>query len=146
MSDTADETVAEPAGQSTPDPAEGAAAGQQPSCFSIHDQAGTGGRRPMLAATRAELHARVQPETVRLIEKIEAGMPSQATDEFTRVAEGLMQLVACTSLPDEEAAERVNQMPSGTLGGWQMSVDPACTPAPCLNQPNTHRHVIFEVS
>ncbi|KAB1119074.1 hypothetical protein [Micromonospora aurantiaca (nom. illeg.)] len=39
---------------------------------------------------------------------------------------------ACTSLSDEDATARMNLLPPGTSGGWQLTTDPA-----------NHRHLIF---
>jgi hypothetical protein len=88
--------------------------------------------------------ADLSPETRALIERTEAAMPSQRTDEFTRIRETVFNVQACTSLSDEEATERVNLMPSGTTYGWQLSTEPDHAPVPCNDKPDTHRHLVFE--
>lgn len=86
----------------------------------------------------------LMPSTVRLIEQIEAAAPTQQTPEFTRLGEMLLSIQVCTSLSDEEATTRANLVPPGTSYGWQLSTDPALAPVPCDDNPDTHRHLIFE--
>ena len=88
--------------------------------------------------------ADLSPATRALIEQTEAALPSQKTDEFTRLREGIFEILACTSLPDAEATERANLMPPGTTYGWQLSERPEHAPIPCADRPDTHRHLIFE--
>lgn len=86
----------------------------------------------------------LSPSTRRLIQTVEAATPRQHTPEFTRLREDLCWAQACTSLPDAQAVERMNEMPSGTSGGWTLSTDPQLAPVPCADNPTTHRHLIFE--
>lgn len=88
--------------------------------------------------------AGLMPATRDLIEKIESGIPSQATPEFTRLSEKMLSIQVCTSLSDEDATARANLMPSGTSFGWVLSDRPEVAPVPCNDQPETHRHLIFE--
>lgn len=90
------------------------------------------------------------PESIQnLVDAAEAALPGQKTPEFTRYAEGLFYASACTSLSDEEATVRMNEMPTGTRGGWAISADKTFTdgsphPNPCDDNPGTHRHILFE--
>lgn len=84
------------------------------------------------------------PQTRALIEQAETAMPSQDTDEFTRMRESLFGLQVCTSLSDEEATARVNLVPSGTHHGWQLTTDADAQPVACEDRPATHRHLLFE--
>lgn len=86
----------------------------------------------------------LSPATRALVEQVEGAMPSQSTDEFTRLREGLFNVQVCTSLTDEEATARVNLVPSGTAYGWQLTTDPDAQPVACADQPATHRHLLFE--
>lgn len=86
----------------------------------------------------------LRPETLALIERLEAAMPSQKTPEFTRLRESVFNVQACTSLSDEEATERVNRLAAGTINGWHLTTEPHLAPVPCEDQPDTHRHVVFE--
>lgn len=88
--------------------------------------------------------ADLAPETRALVEQVEREMPTQSTPEFTRIRENLFQVQVCTSLTDEEAAERVNRVPSGTSFGWVLATDRGLAPVPCDDNPQTHRHLIFE--
>lgn len=92
----------------------------------------------------ADKLADLSPETRDLVRKVETAMPSQSTDEFTRIRETLLNVQVCTSLTDEEASERANLMPSGTRFGWTLSENPDLAPVPCMERPETHRHLIFE--
>lgn len=86
----------------------------------------------------------LSPELQAVVDRTQAALPSQETDEFTRLRETLLGVQACTSLSDEEATERVNRLPSGTMNGWQLTTDPDLAPVPCQDRPETHRHLIFE--
>ena len=88
--------------------------------------------------------ADLSPQTRALIEQTEAAAPSQKTPEFTRLREWMLNMQACTSLSDEDATARANLMPSGTTLGWVLSTDPELAPVPCADNPETHRHLIFE--
>ena len=80
----------------------------------------------------------------KLVDQTEAALPRQKSPEFTRIREGLFDAQVCTSLSDEDATARMNEMPSGTSYGWQLSTEPTCAPVPCADNPDTHRHLIFE--
>jgi hypothetical protein len=69
---------------------------------------------------------------------------TQESEEFCRIHEGLFEVVVCTSLTDEEATERVNLVPSGTVGGWKLFTGPGVSQRPCDTDPGTHRHIAFE--
>lgn len=91
----------------------------------------------------------LNPQTRALIEQTEAALPGQNTDEFVRIGEGLCYATVCTSLSDDAATARMNAMPSGTRGGWQISEDEEFAdglphPCRCEQRPNTHRHLLFE--
>mgnify|MGYP001301199921 CR=1 FL=1 len=86
----------------------------------------------------------LSPKTRALIAQVEAAAPGQQTPEFTRLREGLFDAQVCTSLSDEEATARMNEVPSGTSGGWQLTTDPDLAPVACADNPSTHRHLIFE--
>ena len=88
--------------------------------------------------------ADLSPETRALIDRIEAASPGQKTPEFTRLSEHVFNIRVCTSLSDEDATVRANEMPPGTTYGWQLSTVPECAPVPCADNPSTHRHLIFE--
>ncbi|MEV7265632.1 hypothetical protein AB0N38_18955 [Micromonospora aurantiaca] len=85
----------------------------------------------------------LSPATRRRVEAVEAAAPTQQTPEFTRLWEHLLYAQACTSLSDEDATARMNLLPSGTSGGWQLTTDPANAPVACADNPTTHRHLIF---
>lgn len=66
--------------------------------------------------------------------------------DFTVYAEGLCMASVCTSLSDEDATER---MPAtGISSRWQIADEPFRdgTPngSPCPDNPDTHRHLLFE--
>lgn len=86
----------------------------------------------------------LRPETRALIERVETALPSQKTSEFTRLKETMLHIQVCTSLSDEETAERANLLPPGESLQWVLSTDPAVAPVPCADNPATHRHLIFE--
>lgn len=88
--------------------------------------------------------ADLSPETRALVEQIEQSRPMQFTPEFTRIRETLLNMQVCTSLSDEDATARANVMPSGTSFGWVLSTDPKQAPVPCDDNPDTHRHMIFD--
>lgn len=98
-----------------------------------------------VAVLKAHIAApELKPETVALVARVEAALPSQNTPEFTRIQERLLSTQVCTSLPDDEATVRMNLLPSGTSHGWQLSTEPENAPVPCADQPETHRHLIFD--
>lgn len=86
----------------------------------------------------------LRPETRELIEKVEAAAPRQHTPKFERIRESLLYVQACTSLSDEDAADRMNELPSGTSGGWMLITEGDNAPVPCADKPETHRHLLFE--
>lgn len=91
----------------------------------------------------------LSPKTLALVEQVQAAMPGQKTDEFERLGEGLCYVSVCTSLSDEDAAARVNEVPAGTSNGWTLSEDKEFAdgtphPTPCPDKPATHRHLLFE--
>jgi len=86
----------------------------------------------------------VSPATQQLVEAVTAAMPRQTSPEFTRLSEGLFDAQVCTSLSDEDATARMNEVPSGTSYGWQLTTDADRAPVACADQPATHRHLIFE--
>lgn len=88
--------------------------------------------------------ATLSPATRRLVESIEAAEPTQHTPEFERIREDLCSIQVCTSLSDEDATARANLVPSGTSHGWVLTSDPVLAPVACAEQPDTHRHLIFE--
>lgn len=90
------------------------------------------------------MNAELSPETRALIQRTQAAMPSQQTPEFTRLREFLLNAQACTSLTDDEATARMNVIGSGTTHGWRLTEDPELAPVPCADNPDTHRHLIFE--
>ena len=90
--------------------------------------------------------AGLQPETRALVEQIEAAEPSQKTPEFTRLNEGLVALRVCTSLSDEDATARANLLPPAGFDGdlrWEITTEPKLAPVACANNPDTHRHLVF---
>lgn len=90
------------------------------------------------------MNAELSPETLDLITKITAAAPSMKTPEFEVISERLLSVQVCTSMPDAEATERMNLLPSGTSHGWSLSTEPVNAPVPCADQPETHRHLIFD--
>ena len=80
---------------------------------------------------------------VAYVDQLLAGLKQQQTWEFFRLAENLVSVQVCTSLSDEDATARMNLTPSGTTGGWQLTDDPNNGPVPCVDEPATHRHLIF---
>ncbi len=86
----------------------------------------------------------ISPITQKLVDSVVAAMPRQSTPEFTRVGEGLFDAQVCTSLSDEDATARMNEVPSGTSYGWQLTTDADRAPVACADKPDTHRHLIFE--
>jgi hypothetical protein len=68
---------------------------------------------------------------------------------FTAYAVGLCSASVCTSLPDEEAAERLNAgHPTGISSRWEVAEEPTFAdgtpnPQPCHDHPETHRHLLF---
>ena len=86
----------------------------------------------------------LMPETLALVRQVEANMPRQESDEFTRISEGLFDLRVCTSLTDEDATARVNEVPSGTRHGWVLNLAEGFAPVPCDDRPDTHRYLMFE--
>jgi hypothetical protein len=68
------------------------------------------------------------------------------THDFLVVREGFLNLVACTSLSDEEAQTRVPV--SGTSYGWHISErgfsDTGSPYGECAEYPETHRHILFD--
>jgi hypothetical protein len=80
----------------------------------------------------------------KLVDQTEAALPGQKTPEFERIREGIFSVQVCTSLTDDEATARVNELPSGTTGGWTLTADPDAQPVPCDDKPNTHRHLLFD--
>lgn len=62
--------------------------------------------------------------------------------DFSWIRESILAAIACTSLSDEEAQARVPF--AGTRFGWQLTDDPRNAPVPCLESPETHRHIVFE--
>lgn len=86
----------------------------------------------------------LHPETRALIERVETAMPGQKTPEFTRLKETMLHIQVCTSLSDEEATGRANELPPADTLSWELSADPSLAPVPCADNPETHRHLIFE--
>ena len=93
--------------------------------------------------------AELSPRTRELVEQVAAAAGGQQTPEFYRYGEGLCYASACTSLSDAEAIARMNEVPAGTANGWQLSTDGTFAdgtphPHPCPDNPDTHRHLLFE--
>lgn len=70
------------------------------------------------------------------------------TGDFTAYAVGLCYASACTSLSDQEAAERMNvEHPTGISSRWSVADEAFRTGEPngvaCHDRPNTHRHLLF---
>ena len=86
----------------------------------------------------------MRDETWALVQQIDSAMPGQKTPEFERLKEGLFDAQVCTSLSDEEATARMNEVPSGTSNGWTLTTDADRAPVACAENPETHRHLIFE--
>ena len=65
--------------------------------------------------------------------------------EFTVLREHLLFLQICTSLPLDEATERLNrERPPGTENNrWVLCEDDNCKPVPCADHPETHTHYVF---
>lgn len=88
--------------------------------------------------------AELTPRLRALVDQMDAGLTAQTGDDFERLGEGLLGVVACTSLDDADATARMQLTPSGTSYGWQLSSHPETQPRPCEEKPDTHRHLYFE--
>lgn len=71
------------------------------------------------------------------------GQPGHRTDEYSQWNVNLLYAEACTSLDDDQALQRARTCPSGTSGGWIRS-NRWPQSKPCKDQPETHRHLLFE--
>jgi hypothetical protein len=66
--------------------------------------------------------------------------------DFVAYAVGLVYASACTTLPDELAASRMN-VESPAPHGWAIADEPFANGdlngRPCDQHPDTHRHLLF---
>ncbi len=53
---------------------------------------------------------------------------------------GILKAVVCSSLPLAEVKRRMLSEPCGTKARWRYSE----TISPCLDNPTTHKHYLFE--
>lgn len=102
------------------------------------------GRSPAIRQPEPDPEVTLSPETLAMVKEVEKALPSMQTPEFAVISERLLSKQVCTSLPDDEATARVNAIPSGTSHGWQLSTEPVNAPVACADQPETHRHLIFD--
>lgn len=103
-----------------------------------------GAEVPLTRRQRETLDKIDYPPARMLVYRSLVGAPAQRTDEFHMLHVGsLAVVVACTSLPDEEAVARARAAPSGTSGGWVRSRKHP-EPLACEEWPDTHRHLIFD--
>lgn len=62
---------------------------------------------------------------------------------------GLCSASVCTSLPDDQATDRLNaEHPTGIDSRWSIADGPTFAngqpnPRPCDSWPDTHRHILF---
>jgi hypothetical protein len=80
----------------------------------------------------------------------ESPVPEETPGAFTAYAVGVCNASVCTSLSDEEATFQLNlQHWTGIGAPWQISDDTHfadgthTNPCPCEDQPDTHRHILF---
>ncbi len=70
-------------------------------------------------------------------------------DDFTLLREGILFSLICTSLPIEEATDRMNRLhPAGTEHGWMLSERTEFRhgephPCACQEHPETHKHYLM---
>lgn len=68
--------------------------------------------------------------------------------DFEAYSVGLMSASVCTSLPLEDATNRLNaEHPTGISSKWRKSDDDfrsgQINPCPCEKHPKTHKHYLF---
>lgn len=73
---------------------------------------------------------------------------SKEVKEFHVAEVGIVRAIVCTSLSDDEATKRLNEEhPTGISSRWEIDPivldDGTQTPCKCLDNPDTHRHIIF---
>lgn len=85
----------------------------------------------------------LMPRTVALIDQVKAAVPKQHTPEFDRIDERLYTAQACTSLGDDAATVRMNDLPPGATREWVLIAEGDNAPVPCDDKA-THRHLLFE--
>lgn len=89
------------------------------------------------------LAARLSPDTVSMIERVEEWHAGNDPDTLTITFETLFDAVACTSLDDTTVDTRMAARPCATTGKivWARSTDHQ--PERCPQHPATHRHIIY---
>lgn len=85
----------------------------------------------------------------RLVERQQRQDSLMRPRSVTVYALGLTHASVCTSLPDEQTLEIVNELvPTGIDHGWSIADDAAFAdgkphPSTCEHYPETHRHVLL---
>ena len=81
-------------------------------------------------------------------ERLEQAITAEEGEDFVVYGEGLIYASVCSSLAQDEVVARMHRRLCGTHAGWGLSDKAFKTgepnPCPCDNQPETHKHYLFE--